>query len=387
MIHEPEYMKALLRKYMEGAASAAELRELMMGWDIYDDEELSDMMAEIDGDLKERDIEYRLQPACNKAGSEALPGRKKWLYWLTGVLILLCLLLWVLQPGDAEKTVNVLHCEERKGKPLPTTGSNCILKLGDGRLLHINGSDSGLIAKEEHIEMLQAGEGLLAYHVAPKRYWYVSKALYHSIITPKDKQYRLKLADGSMIRLNAGSTLDLQAGLYRIPEMTLKGEALLEVAGDEMLVYTSNATLRLTRGRYNVKATILDITYATVLEGEMEVIGSSHRKTVEEGWQAFLFCNSVNQREMLKDYRVDIANVVSWTWGVVDYNKKPTWEFVTEMAKRYGLDIEGFKNIPADKFITVKICAEMPVEELMNIWELNGLLFIREGRTIKFLKG
>jgi hypothetical protein len=56
MIDQPAYIKVLLQKYMEGTATKAEVAQLMAAWYIYEDEELSDMIAELTGDYKNSDI-------------------------------------------------------------------------------------------------------------------------------------------------------------------------------------------------------------------------------------------------------------------------------------------------------------------------------------------
>ena len=52
MIHQPEYVKSLLRKHLRGEASISETKLLMMAWDLYEDDELLTFIEEICEDTR-----------------------------------------------------------------------------------------------------------------------------------------------------------------------------------------------------------------------------------------------------------------------------------------------------------------------------------------------
>src|SRR6185437_4768326 len=51
MIHQPEYISALLKKHMELRASPSEIEMLLLGLDLYDEEEIVQILDRTDPDI------------------------------------------------------------------------------------------------------------------------------------------------------------------------------------------------------------------------------------------------------------------------------------------------------------------------------------------------
>ena len=66
MIHQPEYLKKLLKKHMELRASPSEIEILLVALDLYDEEEIARMLDEIDPEIPVEEYYDR--------GTAALPG-------------------------------------------------------------------------------------------------------------------------------------------------------------------------------------------------------------------------------------------------------------------------------------------------------------------------
>ncbi len=74
--------------------------------------------------------------------------------------------------------------------------------------------------------------------------------------TPQGKRSRMVLADGSIVHLNAGSTIRYPASFDRKREVYLSGEAFFEVVKNPsrpFLIHLDNGTVKVLGTSFNVK--------------------------------------------------------------------------------------------------------------------------------------
>src|SRR5690606_19908053 len=129
-------------------------------------------------------------------------------------------------------------------------GDKATLTLADGRTIALDSTQKNIV-QAGNMQVTNAG-GLLLYEGNG------SKEEWHTLTTPKGGQYRLILPDGSMVWLNAASSITYPTaftGSQRTVEIT--GEAYFEVKHYENKKFTvsSNQTTTEVLGtHFNVNA-------------------------------------------------------------------------------------------------------------------------------------
>jgi len=166
--------------------------------------------------------------------------------------------------------------------------------------------------------------------------------VYKTIEASHGRKMQLKLADGTSIYLNAGSTL-------RVPEqftavnrtIYLTGEAFLEVAKDSLkpfIVVTPHATIRVLGTVFNVKAYADDsVTRVAVQEGKVRVADSTGQSVLLVKDQA------ADYAWHTQTFRAGAAAVhddVAWRDGVMVFRDEPLARVAAVLARWYDVRIE-----------------------------------------------
>jgi ferric-dicitrate binding protein FerR (iron transport regulator) len=102
-----------------------------------------------------------------------------------------------------------------------------------------------------------------------------AKILFNELRTPRGGGYKLQLADGSRVWLNAGSSLRYPVGFQdSVRQVFLEGEAYFEVNhdGKPFIVSTGSMNTRVLGTSFNISAYADDLEYkTTLLEGKVRV--------------------------------------------------------------------------------------------------------------------
>lgn len=393
MIDQPAYVKLLLQKYFQGTATAVELARLMVAWDIYDDDELSAMIAEVSGKYNtgESAEEEKKQQAEEANETEpAVQGSLKkavsWQNYIFGTLLLVfvasIIVVLMKQTTQPEQrfcdglSVNTL---------LPTAPYHCSVVSVNGNRILVDSTKKGLIAVENDLTMLQPVPGLLVYQ---KQKNAKSKAtpVYHTIQTEPGQQYRLLLPDGSQLRLNAASTIRFAVASKQQRILYLQGEALLDIVADSaapFIVYTGNTVITVQQARLNIKA-YAQQTVATLIKGKMNIKAGTDSVQLTNGNKATTVAAAMQVKPRMKLMKADTMAAVSWTKTTRIYNHASMREFVADIGRWYNLEFVNLTCIPAAAHISIVICANAPIEKLLEIFTDQKLKFFKVGNRITF---
>jgi transmembrane sensor len=105
-------------------------------------------------------------------------------------------------------------------------GNHATLTLGNGQILVLDSTHSGMIAEQAGTKIVKIDSGQIAYNQPSAE----QAVLWNTIAVPRGGQYRLTLADGSRVVLNSGSSLQFPSSFAgRERRVILKGEGYFEV--------------------------------------------------------------------------------------------------------------------------------------------------------------
>ncbi len=168
--------------------------------------------------------------------------------------------------------------------------------------------------------------------------------VYNTINVPYGKKFNLKLTDGTLVHLNAGTQLkypvDFVEGKKR--KVFLKGEAYFEVAKDEkhpFIVSTNEIDVRVLGTQFNVSAYEEDKELSTVLvEGSVRMYNTTEK---ENGvlmapnqmatWHKF--------GETIEVAEVDVTSHISWVKGRLVFRNTMFSEIIKRLERHYNVEI------------------------------------------------
>lgn len=203
---------------------------------------------------------------------------------------------------------------------------------------------------------------------------------------------QVSLPDGTVVRLDAGSRLDYHLenpgsrdASGRREWIGLYGQALVSIPEREdppaLRVQTLHGWLEGRPGEFVLRVT-LDEVRATLLSGSMLLNAHTdpgHRVLAKAGTQVRL-CKICNQQRQVEDEwsvsklnKADIAQSLTWTQAVRRYRNVPMRDFVSDMARWYGIQFEDINCIPAKIKINVEMCYRADSFELIDFIRGSGI--------------
>jgi transmembrane sensor len=243
--------------------------------------------------------------------------------------------------------MNGRHPEFIAGSPLANDiapGKNtATLTLANGKVINLSDAVNGELAKEAGVVITKKAGGGLVYEVKENS----GPNKTNTLSTAKGETYQLRLPDGSMVWLNAASSLTYASSLNDggIRRVKLEGEAYFEVAKDKkhpFIVSTNQQEVEVLGTHFNINS------YAdergiktTLLEGSVKVsvlTGAKDRqatavKTLVPGQQAELNGSKIEVVE------VNVENAIAWKNGEFSFNDEPLQSIMRKIARWYGVEV------------------------------------------------
>lgn len=226
--------------------------------------------------------------------------------------------------------------------------SKAVLTLGDGTVVGLD-AESRDELKESGIQ-INVNDAELAYNKKETDVVAKEEVVYNKMDIPRGGEYKLRLSDGSLVHLNAMSSLRYPvhfSGDSR--EVELTGEAFFEVSKSRspFIVKTKGIDVRVLGTMFNVSAYPDDHCIQTTL-----VTGSVRIHTKEGGsidlkpsQQAELD----NESHELVVRQVDVSLYTSWIHGKIYFKDERLEDIMTALSRWYDVNViygnENVKNL------------------------------------------
>ncbi|MEI6946439.1 FecR family protein [Paraflavisolibacter sp. H34] len=280
-------------------------------------------------------------------------------------------------PG-AEKKITAKHIF-RDSQDVAPGGQKAVLTLADGSTIVLDDAQNGDLARQGTTKIIKVG-GKLDYNQAgtsPK------EVLFNTITTPRGGQYQVELPDGSLVWLNAASSLRFPtafAGRERRVEIT--GEAYFEITKNAALPFVlavGGSEVQVLGTHFNVMAYSEEATLkTTLLEGSVKFVSGGHTSLLRPGQQA--------QRTKAGDVNVvsgvNLEEVMAWKNGLFHFEKADIEAVMRQLARWYDVDVE-FKNKKAFDPLYAEIPRTSKLSDVLRALELSGSAHFRiEGKKI-----
>lgn len=331
----------LLHKYRLGTCSQEEKEQVenwynqlqnTYNWELPQEQaqEVHDrMLAHIQSHIKDT------QDSNTRTGRTVI---RKLLYW-SAAAVLLCTFWgihkykWLQKPV---RSVSVAIADKPTDIKPGQTGA--ILTLGNGQKIVLDSVGNGLLAQQAGVHILHQN-GQIVYTGRAQ------ETLYNTVSTPAGRIFRLLLPDGTLVWLNASSSITFPTTFRdKDRQVSFTGEAYFEVAhhsAQRFRITVGNQIVEDIGTQFNINAYNDEPAIATtLLEGAVNVstLNSPAAQSVHlhPGEQAVL--QSTGKIKVNSD--IDINEIMAWKEGIFQFNRADIKTIMRQAARWYNIEVQ-----------------------------------------------
>lgn len=361
-----EHIKSLYRQYLAQTISESHQKELNTFFQSATDEELDFVIGRIDQDeiVSESTLsqyDERSKQILERIRQQTLPsinrGRsiRKYLT-VAAALITFAFIGYYLyksfNPASEEQKLTSIY-----GDDVAPGGNRATITLSDGTVIALDENQSGIIATGTELSYAD-GEKLLD----------ASEVKYATLNTPRGGQYKLTLPDGTIVLLNAESSLTYPTIFTdKQRKVELKGEAFFDVKENKeqpFVVATEQQEVTVTGTTFNINAyRDSKSTVTTLVTGSVNVTSNSNSTIarLKPGQQATLSNGTIKTKE------VDTHIATGWTDGVFVFKYTTLAEILPQLERWYDIQVD-INPIPNEEFYA-EINRNMPLSTVLKAIE------------------
>jgi transmembrane sensor len=162
-------------------------------------------------------------------------------------------------------------------------------------------------------------------------------------VAPPGKKLTIKLADGSEIKLNSGSTIKIYQDFSKQRFVRLQGEAFFKIARDTLrpFVVEANATKTTVLGTsFNIN-TFDSATQVTVASGKVLVQNELAHAFLLPNQQATI----AHKQAQIKTLVIDVNSVTAWRNNILLFQNQSVQSVALQLERWYGVEIEVGANL------------------------------------------
>lgn len=383
----PETFKSLLSGYRTGNLSPAEQQQLMAllhdpAWreqlESLFTEDLSATEFPVNAGKEELDLVYE-QVKLQTAEAKVLTFRP--MRWAAAAVAVLAIGIggYYLSSMPAKLNGDAISNVEQKGEHILPGGNKAVLTLSDGSQIELDDMANGEIAKESGVKITKTADGRLLYTVR-KGLAHVKPA-FNTISTPRGGQYQVALPDGTMVWLNAASSLKYPSSFTAKDRLVaLTGEAYFEVAKDKMRpfkVKTEQQEVEVLGTHFNINAyDEEEVVKTTLIEGSVKVTLPSNKSAVLKPGQQSVVLNDIKVNE------VDANSAIDWKQGLFWFNDESIYSIMRQFSRWYNIEVEYRGDVRNVRF-GGQVSRMKNLAQVLRIMELTkSIQFKVEGNKI-----
>ncbi|UYQ93823.1 FecR domain-containing protein [Chitinophaga horti] len=305
-------------------------------------------------------------------------------YWpaAAAVALLLAAGAWYWSTHPTQSTTTVAQSK----KDIQPGRNGAILTLADGAEIVLDSLQNGLVAQQQGSQVMLAN-GQLQYNSQGQT---EGELQYNTISTPKGRQFRLLLPDGSAVWLNAASSIRYPTAFTnKERRVTITGEAYFEVAqhaNQPFFISVNNQQEVAVLGTdFNINAyTNESYIQTTLLNGSVSVKAAGKAVVLQPGQQAQLAHSGTSALTVQTD--VDTDRVLAWKNGAFNFDQLTLEESMRLLERWYDIDVVYEHGVPDIRF-GGEIDRNVSLEELLKILGRTKLKFrIEENRKLVIIK-
>jgi ferric-dicitrate binding protein FerR (iron transport regulator) len=387
----------LIRKYLAGNCTAEE-KALVESWHL---EELA-AHTYVPGEEQITLVHQRMQAALSQHIQATRPRaiiKRTWFRMTAAALLAGCIFgFGYLYYIKAPRTETVVLDKQQTILP----GHNgAVLTLADGRAIMLDSLGNGLLAEQPGTKVL-LNNGQLTYQADSTN---SAASSYNTISTPRGRQFKIALPDGSLVWLNAASSLRYPTAFTGSErKVFVTGEAYFEVnpltpKGGKKIPFkviipphsggTEGAEVEVLGTHFNINAYEDEETASTtLLEGSVKVMTGDWSRSKEKKQAVILKpgqqASISGQQNSIQVLSADVNAVVAWKNGVFNFQDATLEIVMRQLARWYDLEVVYQKGIP-DIAFEGEINRQNELTSVLHSLERLGVHFELKGRRLTVL--
>jgi transmembrane sensor len=265
---------------------------------------------------------------------------------------------------------------------VPPGKDGAILTLADGGSIVIDELKDGEVARQGNVSVVK-DSGTLRY----RSYQFGgSGSEYNLLSTPRGRIYRVELPDGSIVNLNAASSLHFPTVFGNDERrVTLTGEAYFEVAKDDskkFVVIGPGMTIEALGTQFTINSyeDEPDVK-VTLIEGSIRVNKEKSSVILKPGQQASMSQKSFSSQSITVS-TADVEQEMAWKNGLFIFQKATVDEMMRQFARWYDVEIVIEDTVKDGRTISGLINRKMNAAEALKIFNSLGYNFTITGKKI-----
>ncbi|MDB5208286.1 MAG: hypothetical protein JWR72_3361 [Flavisolibacter sp.] len=262
-------------------------------------------------------------------------------------------------------------------------GDKAILVLANGQSIVLDSAGNGMVSQQGSTKILKLNNGQLSYTTGDTPNSGAAEILYNSIVTPHGGQYQVTLPDGTMVWLNASSSLRFPtAFIGKERKVEITGEAYFEVAKNTampfIVIINKGAAVEVLGTHFNVMAYGDEKTIkTTLLEGAINLKNEGVVQRLKPGQQA-----QITQGKMNVINDVDVERAIAWKNGLFDFNDDAVPDIMRQLSRWYDIDVEYEGKVPDGHYVG-SVRRKSNISAVVKMLELAGdIRFELQGKKL-----
>lgn len=394
----PEEVSILYKKWLSGSATEEEQEALLRWLETPGIEEvLSGDMWNTWEELRVKYIGFReseteplppgketpIVPITAKRSSRSIVWfRRIWAGAAAAILIIITGYIFLLQPVKPVGTGNSGRSPEEvsSSNDMLPGRAGAILTLGDKSTLVLDAMSQGIVARQQEIVVRLEQEQLKYLQETDVK----ASAVYNKMTTPKGRRFRLVLADGTKVWLNAGSSISYPvpfAGTERRVEVS--GEAYFDVAPNKkkpFRVVSKNAEVEVLGTQFNFSAyDDQPFVSATLLEGSLRFSSGKEQVLLKPGQQA-VKNDEAQGLKLVKN--IDSTHIAAWKRGVFDFNNASLQEVLRELSRWYDFEVVYQDAAASNIVFGGRMGTDLSLSQALKALQVMGVKFTLQNKTL-----
>jgi len=298
---------------------------------------------------------------------------RKWSLSMVATIVFIfgCFLVWkedYIHLGSDRKSDMV----SKKQDIAPAT-SGAVLVLADGTKVSLNGNTTKTLSKNSNL-IGNSNELIVKQTDQP------IPLQYNSLIVPKASFYKMTLADGTKVWVNALSKLKFPAQFStKERRVFLEGEAYFEVIPNTdhpFIVESRGNEIKVLGTHFNINS-YSDHVRTTLAEGRVEVRQNEQRVELYPGEYASSF------KDNLLKGKADLAHDLAWHNNEFYFKKETIVNIAHQLSRWYDLDVIFRGNVQLDKEYTGSIERDVKLSQVLEMLSyVSDLKFDVEGKKL-----
>jgi ferric-dicitrate binding protein FerR (iron transport regulator) len=379
-MEKPDF-DALLKKYCKGECTPEELDFIESWYMQYNTD--AELLSQSDLENEVAMMTNSIAPKAQLLADHNQPSVLKRLRLPLGIaasILVIFSIGYLLLPARQKEQGLAKNSEA----PISPGKQAASLTLANGKKINLSEELAGILAEEADVTITKTSNGELIYEVKGAQ---GKSSGFNTLATANGETYRVKLPDGSMVWLNAASSLKYPVSFRNSAQRVvhLSGEAYFEIAKDRMhpfIVKSREQQVEVLGTHFNISAyhdepSVL----TTLLEGSV-------RLKPEHGTAKVLMPGQLAELtdSGIKILQADTRSVTAWKDGYFRFRNESLQSVMRKISRWYNVEVVFEKGLPEDTY-TGAVARHGNINEVLQIMEgSNNIHFTIKERRITVSK-